>query len=113
YVPGFVDVQIRRRPRHLAIMPLAAEAPVHEEAVPSREEAPSKYDRVQPPPPEPYPAVVKARTVAEFGGSFKPKPGTHETILIHPVSKAPVTVRFSLPTGTPRKVRVHRREVVF
>jgi hypothetical protein len=108
YVPGIVDVQVR--PRGRVIVP---ERPVREEIPPVKETSLTKYDRVQPPPPEPYAASPKGLTLAEFAGSFQPAAGPHEAVLIHPVSKAPVKVRFTLPAGTPRKVRVHRRELVF
>ena len=81
--------------------------------MPVRETAPPKYDQVQPPPPEPYATASRPQTLSEFAGSFKPAPGWHETVVIHPVSKASVRVRFTLPEGEPRRVRVHRRDLVF
>jgi hypothetical protein len=52
-------------------------------------------------------------TLAEFAAAFQPAPGNFEVQLIHPGTGQPVTVQFTLPRGTPRKVRVHRRELEF
>ena len=63
---------------------------------------------------DPTPAVrVKPMTLAEFATSFEPKPGTYEVELLHPGSGQAVKVAFTLPDGTPRKVRVKRREIDF
>jgi hypothetical protein len=51
-------------------------------------------------------------THQEFARIFKPLPGKYEVVLIHPGSKRPVNVCFTLPDGCPR-VRVHHRELVF
>jgi hypothetical protein len=97
----FFDVPVRRSAQVVAPPPPAAVAD------------PPRYDRVQPPPPEPLPVVVRPVTVAEFAASFRPAPGTYEAMLIHPMTKTPVKVRFTLPTGVPKKVRARRRELVF
>jgi hypothetical protein len=70
----------------------------------------------QPAPPlPPPPAAVPARppTLAEFAAAFQPAPGTYEVVLTHPVTGTPVTVAFTLPAGSPRKVHVRRRELEF
>jgi hypothetical protein len=70
-----------------------------------------------PPPPQgvvpvPPPAPQRALTLEEFAAAFKPIPGTHEVVLLHPGSGQPVPVSFTLPEGCP-KVHVHRRQIVF
>jgi hypothetical protein len=60
----------------------------------------------------PTPDVVPALTPAQFASSFRPLPGTYEVVLQHPVTCCPVKVCFTLPS-CPRKVKVHRRELVF
>jgi hypothetical protein len=72
---------------------------------------------LQPPPlpvPPPPSAVVAGRpqTLNEFAASFKPAPGTYETVLINPVTQNPVKVTFSLPAGNP-KIRVFPRRLEF
>jgi hypothetical protein len=59
------------------------------------------------------PPRTKALTLAEFATSFEPKPGTYDVELLHPGTKQPVQVSFSLPSGKPRAVRLKRREIVF
>jgi hypothetical protein len=97
----FFDIPVRRATLAAAPAPPVAVA------------EPPRYDRVQPPPPEPLPVVVRPVTVAEFASSFRPAPGTYEAVLIHPMTRAPVKVRFTLPAGVPKKVRARRRELVF
>jgi hypothetical protein len=82
---------------------------------------------VIPPPPTPVPpgtvipapvppAVVLTpappMTHQEFARIFKPLPGKYEVTLIHPGSRRPVNVCFTLPDGCPR-VRVRHRELAF
>jgi hypothetical protein len=62
--------------------------------------------------PDPRP-TVRALTLGEFASSFRPVPGPHEVVLVHPVTGAPVKVAFTLPPGSPRKVRVLRRQLDF
>jgi hypothetical protein len=68
-------------------------------------------------PPSAAPAVkalvpAPPMTHHEFAQVFKPLPGKYEVSLIHPGSKCPVTVCFTLPEGCPQ-VKVHRRDLVF
>jgi hypothetical protein len=63
------------------------------------------------PPPVPIPEPVP--TVAEFAGAFQPRAGTHEVVLLHPLTGCPVKVCFTLPPGCPRKVIVRPRAMVF
>jgi hypothetical protein len=65
------------------------------------------------PRPEPSALAGKPLTLAEFAERFKPAPGSYEVVLIHPVSKAPVAVRFTLPNGAPKAVRALPRQLVF
>lgn len=63
----------------------------------------------------PAPALVapaKALSHEEFAAAFKPLPGTHEVVLLHPGTNQPVNVVFTLPQGTP-KVHVLRRALIF
>jgi hypothetical protein len=106
FLPPWLELQVRPGMRRRARVQPVSQPP-------AREEIPPQYDEVQPPPPEPSTRVARVPTVAEFATSFKPLPGAYEAVLIHPVSRAPVKVRFTLPDGPPRKVRVRRRELVF
>jgi hypothetical protein len=68
------------------------------------------------PPPVPLPIpVVPARppTLSEFAASFQPKGGRYSVELEHPATGRPVQINFSLPEGTPKRVKVHRRELDF
>jgi hypothetical protein len=60
----------------------------------------------------PAPVVPVVMTHQDFARVFKPAPGRYEVTLLHPGSKNPVRVCFTLPDGDPQ-VRVHRRELVF
>jgi hypothetical protein len=51
-------------------------------------------------------------TPDEFARAFQPVAGTHEVVLLHPRTKNPVKVVFTLPEGTPR-VSVGRRDLRF
>jgi hypothetical protein len=81
--------------------------------------APEPPGAVGPPPkalPPALPPVVVTpappMTHQEFARIFKPMPGTYEVVLVHPGTRRPVPVSFTLPDGHPR-VKVHRRELVF
>jgi hypothetical protein len=52
-------------------------------------------------------------TLAEFASAFRPVPGTHQVLLVHPRTGRPVPVEFTLPPGVPRKVSVRRHELAF
>jgi hypothetical protein len=98
-VPRRVDAGVRRALRRLPpqLAPVAA----------------PDSDAVQPPPPQPLPTATKAVTLADFARTFKPAPGTHDVYLIHPRTKEPVKVSFTLPEGSPKKVKAHARRLVF
>jgi hypothetical protein len=107
----FVDVQVPGSPP----APVAVPAPPPGPVLP----APAA-PQVPPPPPPPVPApappvapaLVRPLTHQEFARSFQPTPGTHNVVLLHPRTGAPVNVSFTLPAGTPR-VRVRPRELEF
>ena len=66
-------------------------------------------------PQAPPPSIVlpvKPLTHQEFAKIFQPLPGNYQVVLIHPGSRQPVQVSFTLPPGNPR-VRVHHRDLVF
>jgi hypothetical protein len=88
---------------------------------------PTQSPVVVPAPPMPAPAGLPPGTAVpapvvltpappmthqEFARIFKPLPGKYEVVLLHPGSKRPVNVCFTLPEGCPRVV-VHHRELVF
>jgi hypothetical protein len=54
-------------------------------------------------------------TLKEFAASFKPSPsgGKYEVVLKHPTTGKPVTVSFTLPPGTPKKVTAGRLKLEF
>jgi hypothetical protein len=62
--------------------------------------------------PEPVTAP-RPMTLGAFANTFKPREGSYEIVLLNPVTSAPTTVQFSLPAGTPRSIRVLRRELEF
>jgi hypothetical protein len=61
----------------------------------------------------PTPQVVRALTLPEFAASFRPLPGTHEVVFVHPATRALVKVRFTLPPGSPKAIRLQDRQVQF
>ena len=63
----------------------------------------------------PRPPIVPVRplTLSQFARAFVPTGGVHEALLLHPRTLQPVTVRFSLPYGRPKRVRVERDELEF
>jgi hypothetical protein len=77
--------------------------------------SPQPRERVPAPTPEPpvsAPPAAGPPTLGEFARSFQPRAGTHEIVVVNPVTNAPATVQFALPAGTPG-VRVFRRELDF
>ncbi len=97
-----VSVDVHPRPRML--VPTMPTAPTG----PSVEPPPGVPLEIAPPaPPVPLPGNGTPRTVGqpmtiyEFAGCFKPTPGTHEMVLLHPYSGCPVKVSFCLPEGCP------------
>jgi hypothetical protein len=106
HVPGWFNVQLPWRSPY-ALPPAAEPAP--EEIAPPRARPPDAAPPVVPAVPG---EAVRPLTLREFAAVFQPAPGNHEVLLVHPLTQAPVPVRFTLPPGAP-KVRVHRRELEF
>ena len=86
--------------------PAVVEPPVQAvEASPPPQELPEK--------PAPPAKVGKAMSLSEFAKSFQPRGGTHDLLLINPLTQAATPVRFSLPEGMPRRVIVDPQDVEF
>jgi hypothetical protein len=100
-------------------MPPAAVGPAAPELPPPRRvpvqppATPAPAPPVEPPAtPPPAPAVV-VPTLAQFASTFTPQPGRYEVVLLHPATGQPVKVAFTLPPGTPRRVRLFRYRLAF
>lgn len=52
-------------------------------------------------------------THGEFARSFQPQEGLYEVLLTHPHTGQPVLVRFRLPPGLPKTVRIEKNELEF
>jgi hypothetical protein len=70
------------------------------------------------PPPVPLPIPVESHTsrvpsLSEFAATFQAKPGHFEVLIAHPTTGKPVKVAFTLPDGSPRRVKVHRNQLEF
>ncbi len=89
------------------VPPMPAPVEVQPKAEP--QPAPKSEDLAPPTPVQP----AQAPTLEQFANSFKAKGGSYEVTLQNPVTKAPTTVRFTLPAGTPRRVMVRRNEIEF
>lgn len=59
-----------------------------------------------PPPPQ-------AVTLGDFSRFFAPTPGKHHVWIVHPVTRQPVEVCFTLPPGQLKEFKVERREIRF
>jgi hypothetical protein len=70
---------------------------------------------VLPPPSrvQPAPQVPVALCLADFSRAFTPLPGRHEVWLIHPCTKQPVQVCFTLPPGRMKRFEVEDRSIEF
>ena len=68
---------------------------------------------VLPPPGRLEPAVPVALCLADFSRTFTPLPGKHEVWLIHPCTKEPVLVCFTLPAGRMKRFEVDDRWIDF
>jgi hypothetical protein len=86
--------------------------------------APTVVERVEelplPPAPRtmlaaPWQGTAPARilTHREFAAAFQPLPGNYEVVLLHPYTRRPVKVCFSLPHGCIKEVEVDRNELQF
>ena len=89
------------------VQPQVAPYPVFRPPVPQ----PVPVFRPQPlPVPVPAPQAV---TLADFSRLFTPTPGRHHVWVVHPVTRQPVEVCFTLPPGQLREFKVDRREIRF
>ena len=94
----------------LPAAPVAEELPVPpSSALPAPPAAPTLV-----PPPASVPAVpVRYLTHREFAATFQPLPGNYEVMMIHPFTRRPVKVCFSLPPGRICEVDADRSELRF
>ncbi len=114
------DVLIRRRP--VLIRVDGPPVVVQTQAPPVEVQPPPGVPLEIAPPAQPIPLpgsvpVLPGRplTVKEFVCSFQPTRGTHSVVLLHPFTKCPVNVCFTLPPGC-GKVKVKkclRERIVF
>jgi hypothetical protein len=88
--------------------------PVPTEPVPSRLVPPVQTTPTKAAAP-PTKAETQVMTLDEFASSFKPSPlgGKYEVVLKHPTTGKPVTVSFTLPAGTPKKISAGRLRLEF
>src|SRR5262245_17575499 len=59
------------------------------------------------------PVVPQAVTLSEFSRFFTPTPGRHDVWVIHPVTRQPVRVVFTLPGGRLENFDVNSRSIRF
>jgi hypothetical protein len=81
-------------------------------------EVPPPPVQTTPPPTEmasvaPGVPAPRTLTLAEFAAAFRPISGDHVVYLLHPYTKEPVKVAFTLPPGAPRKVKVFKHSMFF
>jgi hypothetical protein len=57
--------------------------------------------------------TVRAMTISEFARAIRPQQGTYDVVLVHPATGNPVRVRFTLPPGSPKTIRLQNRQVQF
>ncbi|HVL10916.1 MAG TPA: hypothetical protein VM529_00020 [Gemmata sp.] len=62
---------------------------------------------------EPALPVPVALTLADFSRAFAPLPGRHEVWIVHPSTKQPVLVCFTLPPGRMKRFEVEDRDIEF
>ena len=59
------------------------------------------------------PVAPQAVTLSEFSRFFTPTPGRHDVWIVHPVTRQPVKVCFTLPGGKLKDFEVDRRTIRF
>lgn len=59
------------------------------------------------------PFVPQAVTLSEFSRFFTPTPGRHSVWVVHPTTRQPVQVNFTLPGGRLQDFEVDRRSIRF
>ena len=87
------------------------------------ETAPQPRTKKDEPPPPPKPkddeagpaplGLPQVLTPDQFVKNFQPKAGNYEVTILNPVSNQATTVRFTLPEGRPRRVRVSGNQIEF
>lgn len=102
--PQFVPVVPVVRPPVIVPVGVAVPVPVVQ---------PVPVFRPQPIPVPLPPPVPQAISLADFSRVFTPTPGKHHVWVIHPVTRQPVEVCFTLPPGQLREFKVDRREIRF
>lgn len=75
--------------------------------------APPPVVVVQRPVLEPVVPAVPVYCYDTFARDFRPCPGKHHIAIIHPVTKCPVEVCFTLPDRKLKEVEVNRRDIEF
>jgi hypothetical protein len=91
-------------------------------------QSPPPAEQTFPPAPQPVPApkpLIKddappqpvqqpqTPTLESFAKTFQPKAGSYEVTILNPVTNQPTNVKFFLPEGSPRRVRVTRDSIEF
>jgi hypothetical protein len=113
----FVDINIPPRP--FIVMPAPSQyippqpKVVPNEYVPPQPRVAPKEGAEEATPDAPKSLVENPLTLQAFAKSFQARHGSYQVKIINPVTKAPTTVRFSLPEGTPRRVIVREDEIEF
>jgi hypothetical protein len=65
------------------------------------------------PPPMAVPQAPVAFTLPDFSRGFAALPGKHQVWFVHPCSKRPVEVCFTLPPGRMKRFEVDDRDIEF
>lgn len=110
--PGLIAAQVPEavfpsRPR--LIPPLTIDLKTGAEIKPEiKSEEPSEETA-----PAPRAVSEKKLSLKDFAETFQPRGGNYSVSIINPVNKQLTPVRFSLPEGTPREVRVMSESVEF
>ena len=92
---------------HIALPERSISATVHEFSAPQASESVRQPGELPPPP------HVLPLTHYEFAKVFQPRAGNYEVELLHPYSKRPVQIRFTLPYALLEEIDVKRDELKF
>jgi hypothetical protein len=96
-------------PLILSLALTAAQPPI---PLPLPQPAPQPVPQLPQPIPQPVPAP-RALTLTEFSRYFTPIPGKHDVWVVHPDTRRPVLVCFTLPDGRMRQFEVEDRSIRF
>jgi hypothetical protein len=101
-------------PRSAVVLP-GDPPPVPTETVPVRRVPPVQTTPTREAAPPAAKAPAEVMTLKEFAASFKPSPsgGKYDVVIKHPTTGKPVTVSFTLPPGTPKRVTAGRLKLEF